>query len=463
MAKLTELIKLIFHGQYDVSTEQGIMHERNRRIALTAITGVIAKILAMGIPLFTVRITYNYLGEEIYGLWSAITSFFSLFQFADLGLGNGLKTRLSQAYGKEDLSLSKKLISSTYMMLMLVSGILLASFLAIYPFIDWAKLMNTETEKAIVLAGSVVFAIVIPKILNIPLALVQRTQMALQEGYKSNIWQSVAYFLSLVSVFIIAKLDMGPLFMIWTSSMIVVIVSGLNMFTYHYIQKREYKPSFRALDSSVSKAMFRTGSAFFILSILTTFGMALDNFIVARTISLSDAATYSILYRVTHMIGGITTMISAPMWAANGEALAKGDIKWVQDSTKRMTLLLMGISSFFSLILIIISRPFFTLWLGEGFEFSIFLLIGMTLMQIVLSSTTSYFMVLNASGVVRLQIIVFSVFTPISFILKYLLSKQYGINAIPWVGFFSYLLLVSIPIYFITNKIVLTKIKSGGL
>ena len=123
----------------------------------------------------------------------------------------------------------------------------------------------------------------------------------------------------------------------------------------------------------------------------------------------------------------------------------------------------MGMSSIFSLILIIISKPFFTLWLGEGFEFSIFLLIGMSLLQIILSSTTSFFMVLNASGVVRLQIIVFGVYTPISFALKYILSKNYGINAIPWVGFISYFLLVSIPIYFITNKIVLTKTKFGGL
>lgn len=452
MTKLKELIKLIFHAEYDVSTEDGRVMERNRRIALTAITGVISKVLAMGIPLFTVRVTYTYLGEEIYGLWSAVTSFFSLFQFADLGLGNGLKTKLSQAYGKNDLSLSKKLISSTYMLLLLVSGVLLALFLIVYPFIDWAKLMNAETEKAIVLAGSVVFAIVIPKILNIPLALVQRTQMAMQEGYKSNVWQAVAYLLSLISVYVIAKSDTGPLFMIWTSSMIVVMVSGLNMFTYHYIQKKEYKPSFKSLDATVSKVMFRTGGAFFLLSVLTTFGMALDNFIVARTISLSDAATYSILYKVSSMIGGITTMLSTPMWAANGEAFAKGDIKWIKDSTKKMTFLLLIISSLASLILIIISGPFFTLWIGKSFDFSIFLLVGMCIMQILLSSITSYFMVLNALGMVRKQIMIFIIYTPVSFALKYILANMYGAISIPWVGVLTYFFLVYIPIYYIASK-----------
>ncbi len=121
MQKLMDIINLLKHGPYDITTDNGRVSERNRRIAITALTGAVSKLFAMGIPLFTVRITYAYLGEEIYGLWSAVTSFFALFQFADLGLGNGLKTRLSQSYGNEDKEQSVRLISSTYFVLLIVS------------------------------------------------------------------------------------------------------------------------------------------------------------------------------------------------------------------------------------------------------------------------------------------------------------------------------------------------------
>jgi len=460
--KIKNIILIAIHGAYDTSTPEGRANERVRRIALTAVTAAIAKVLAMAIPLITVRITYNYLGEETYGLWNAVTAFFSLFAFADLGLGNGLQTRLSQASGLDDESLCKRLISSTYAMLVIVASALMAVFLVVYPFINWGAIMNAESEQAIILAGGVVFAIVASKLLSIPLSLVQRTQMALQEGYRSNLWQCIAYIFSLISVYIIAGLNLGPLAMIWTSSFIVVIVSGLNMLVYFRFQRIEYKPSIESVNLKMSKSLLRTGAAFFVLSVLTTIGLALDNFIVARVISLSEAATYSILFKITHMIGGITTMLSVPMWAANGEAFARGEIDWIKQSTKKMSLVLFGISTFASLGLLISSKPFFRIWIGEQFEFSILVLIGMCVMQILLSVAASYFMVLNALGIVRKQIAIFVVYTPISFVLKYMLAKSYGALAIPWVGALGYLFFIVIPIIIIVNKLFKSKTRFGG-
>jgi len=453
MNKIGKIIALVSHGAYDTSTPEGRVKERNRKIALTAVTGVFAKVLAMAIPLITVRITYNYLGEEIYGLWSAVLSLFALFQFADLGLGSGLKTRLSRAHGLDDEALSKKLISSTYAVLLLVSGILMLIFLVLYPFVNWAQVINAETEKAIALVGGVIFAIVVSKLLTIPLALVQRTQMALQEGYKSHLWQSSAYIISLISVYIIARFDLGPLVMIWASSMIVVIVSALNMLVYYYFERKNYRPSVKNIDFTLIGSLTKTGFSFFILSVLTTFGLALDNFIVARVISLSEAATYSILFKITILISAVCTMLSAPMWAANGEALARRELDWVKRNTKKMSLILLGLSTFSTVGLLIISKPVFKIWLGEEFSFSMLLLLGMCVMQILLSVISPYFMVLNASGIVKKQIIIFSLYTPISFLLKLYLAESYGAIVIPWVGAFCYAIIIVPQVIIFTQKV----------
>lgn len=452
MKKFLRQIAIIFNGAYDTSTSKGRSLERNRRILLTSITGSISKLLSMAIPLITVKITYNYLGEELYGLWSATTSFFAIFQFADLGLANGLKTKLSHAYGREDLHLSRQLISSTYSVLTIISMLILLVFIIMYPIIDWARVVNAETEKAIALAGGVVFAIVFSRILMIPLSLVNRTQLALQEGYRSNIWTSFSYILSLVLIYVVSKLDLGILTMIWVSSMIVVIVATANMFFYFNFQRKEYKPSIKMVDRDLSKSLLRTGFNFFILSILTTVGLSLDNFIVARTISLSEAASYSILYKVTHMIGGVTTMLSAPMWAANGEAFSRGETGWIKHNTKKMAGVLFMISTLASIVLILIANTLFRLWLGNEFEFSILVLIGMLVLQILLSVVTSYFMVLNALGIVRIQILLFAIYTPLSFILKYVFAIKIGSLAIPWVGSITYLIFILIPVIYITNK-----------
>jgi len=452
LKKIKKIVLIAFHGAYDTSTPEGRANERARRIALTAVTAAMSKVLSMAIPLITVRITYSYLGEETYGLWSTVTSFFSLFTFADLGLGNGIQTRLSQASGLDDENLCKKIISSAYSMLVIVASALMVVFLFVYPFINWGAVMNAKTENAIALAGGVVLAIVASKLLCIPLTLVQRTQMALQEGYRSNLWQCAASALSLVLVYIVSGLDLGPLAMIWASSMIVVIVSALNMLVYYCFQRKDLCPKVKNIDKLLAGSLLKTGFAFLVLSILTTVGLSIDNFIVARACSLSEAATYSILYKVAYLISVTCTMLSTPMWAANGEAMARGELNWVKRNTKKMAMLSLVLSTLATVGVLVLSKPLFRLWIGEKFKFSIFLLLGMCVMQIVLSFISPYFMVLNASGIVKKQIVVFAIYTPISFGLKYILAKRYGVIAIPWVGVLLYCLIIILPIFVIVNN-----------
>lgn len=67
MNKLRTLLRLILHGPFNGSTPEGRSQARLRSIYLTAITAILAKVLAMAVPLITVRITLSYMGEEIYG------------------------------------------------------------------------------------------------------------------------------------------------------------------------------------------------------------------------------------------------------------------------------------------------------------------------------------------------------------------------------------------------------------
>lgn len=450
--KFVTAFNLLFHGKYDTSTEEGRHKDRERKIALTAITAAIAKIIATAIPLITVKFSLGYLGDEIYGLWATVTSFFSLFTFADLGLGNGLQTELSRATGKDDPQLCKKLISSAYFMLTLVASAILLVFIVIYPFTNWGALMNAQTERSIALAGGVVFAIVCSKILNIPLALVQRTQISFQEGYKSNLWQCAGSVLSLISVIVISQFNLGSLTLIWASSMIVVVVSLLNMVVFFGFQKKEYRPRFKLVDKGLARQLLTTGIAFFFLSILTSVSLSLDSFIVAKTTALAEATPYSIAYKIAHLIGIISAMLSTPMWAANGEALARGDYAWVRRRTKSMAQLSAVLSIGASLFLIVLSKPVLG-WLKEGMEIPIMTLVGMCLLQVAISIINPYFMVLNAGKKIKEQICSFAIYTVISIPLKYVLALHFGSVAIAWVGALCYIVIIVPYTYYCSKKV----------
>lgn len=427
-------------------------YERNRRIALTSFTGVIAKVFELIIPLITVRILLSYLGQDVYGLYTSILSLFALFQFADFGLGSGLKSTLSASYGKGDTIKSRKVISTTFFFLVLIAIIILLIFIVSFPIIDWSSIVKTDSIETITLIGGVVFAIVMSKILQIPLSLVQRIQLSLQEGYKYNFWSIAASTLSLIMIFIAVKIDIGKVNVIWISTMIIVLILFLNLVTYFILDKKELKPKISFVDKKEISTIGKIGILFFILSVLTAVGLAIDNFIVANILSLEDAATFGIVGRLTKLISGITVMIAAPLWTANGDAFVKKQYDWVYNTTRKMSIFLLIISVLAGIVLMVLIKPFMKIWLGTVLDFSLVMVLGMVIMQILLSFITSYFMVLNSLNKVKVQILLFTIYTPITTGLKFTLGIRYGMSIIPWIGAIGYLIIIVVPTVIISMR-----------
>lgn len=447
-----QLLTIAFHKPFDTSTEEGRAKERRRRLALTAFTSSIRKVLQMAIPLITLPITYNYLNSEVYGLWAAITQFFGLFAFSDLGLGNGLYTKLSQANGRDDLLLCRKIITNTFSILLLVAIILLVLFFIVFPFVNWASLMNAQGNETVMLASSIVLVIVITKLIDIPIAIIQRTQYALQEGYQNDIWNITGALLSLLSIVIIAKLDLGKLVLLIVSASIPVLVAFINMLVYFNIQRKELNISFKLFDRNLSKELLGLGIFFCVLQILITIGYSMDAFIVARTCNLSDAGSYSVIYRVSAICSALITVLGTPLWGANGEAIARGDINWVKNNTRKMSLLMGTIAVGFTLIVMLSIKFIIKIWMGSDFIFSYQAMFWLCVMQILFSFINPYFMVLNAYGIVKKQILLFLIYTPVVFILKYILSIKFGVSAIPMIGSILYFFIICIPTLKITQN-----------
>lgn len=451
MKKLLFYLKIIFSKKSANDLDENI---RMRGIALTALTAVVAKLLAVITPLITVKINLRYMGEEIYGLWSAVVSLFTMFTYADLGLGSGLQTELSRKY--KDLETSKKLVSSAYIILSFVCIALLTIFVSVYPFVNWANLVNAESEQTIAIAGAVVLAIVIPRIFNVPFSLINRVELAYQEGYKYNIWQCVGNIINLIAIIILSYTDLGPLALIWASSLVTLLISVLNTFVFFLFQKKELKISFKFFDKKYVKGLLKVGIMFFILSIFTSLSLSIDNFIVAKAQGLSEVTSYSIMFKIVSMISVVSAMLSTPMWSANGDALAKGDVKWVKKATNKVALISFVLSFGASVCVLILISPALKILTDGVVKPDYLLLIGMCLYQIIVSVTNPYFMILNSTRKILFQIINYIIFGAISLPLKYLLAVKYGVTAVTWIGVITYFLIITISTY-VMSQIVLKK------
>lgn len=440
----------------DLSTEEGRRREREKRIAWSALLAVVAKVINTAIPLITLKITIGYLGTELYGLWATVTSFFALFAFADLGLGNGLQTELSRASGRDDVQECRTIISSAYMVLILVPLFLISLLIIVYPFVDWGNLMGAESTEAMKLSGPFVLALFSSKMISVPAALVQRIHNSFQEGYVASIWSCISSVCSLLVIFLFWKYDLGKAEMMWASSYVIVLVYLLNTFYFFFVTDKIYAPSIKLINKKTSRKLFNTGILFLILSILTSISLSLDNFIVTKAIGIAETASYSVAYRISLFIGIISTMLSTPLWAANGEALERGDVSWVRDRTKKMTWLSMWGALGASIILIVVANPVLS-WLGKDLHVSIPVLTGMCATQILVATTNPAFMVLNASRKIIIQIIMYALYALVSISLKYFLGISFGTVAVSWSGALVYIAIILPFLYISYNNLLLKK------
>lgn len=448
-----DTLRLFFSKKNNnLNTEEGRNNERLRRMSWTSIAALFAQGLQMLIPLITVRITLAYMGEEIYALWTTVNSLFSLMMYADMGLGNGLQTKLSQETGRSKTEFRGKIIvSSTYAVLCIISFILAVIFAFSFAVVDWPKVVGVQNPDLYSLTVSIVLAIIIPKIISIPLSLVRRCQNAMQDGYVGYFWQGVSSILSLLSIYIVIGLDLGPAAVIFISSCIPVVIYVFNSFSY-YKKKSEIAPNWRYIETKESKAMLKIGIGFFVLSLLNAISLNMDNYIVAHARTLTEVTPYSIALRATQLLNVACTVLSAPLWAANGEALARGDVAWIKKTTKKMSFLSVLIVFFASIVLLTAGPYLFDLWVGYDIQINRTLLLGLLLMQLCFAFISPYFMVLNASGRVKIQIVVFGILAPMGSAVKFFVCKYFGTIAMNYCAVVLYFCIVLIPIYISVKK-----------
>ena len=118
--------------------------------SLTKLTGknivytFVLKGLSFIISLLYVPILLSCLDEKIYGVWLALTSVVSWLSLFDIGIGNGLKNKLTESLAVNNIEYSRKLVSTSYVYSALIFSVILVISLIINCFIKWNLLLNVE-------------------------------------------------------------------------------------------------------------------------------------------------------------------------------------------------------------------------------------------------------------------------------------------------------------------------------
>ena len=336
---------------------------RSRRLIKGIGSSVVARAATSLLPLLLIPLTIRYLGTEQYGIWMAITSVTSMLLWADLGLGNGLLTKLAPLVAKGSWADGRAVVSAAYGLLIGVAVLGLFLVTASYWLVPWAGLLNASKDTS---ASGIAVICLGALALNIPAALVHRVLFAMQLVPSSNTVLLLGAVAALLFALAGVQSEVEPLLLIGgivACPVIVNVLATVSLFARH----PRLRPSI-VMGREVAVSLLRTGGMFFVIGVLSPIALNADILIVAHIDSVSAVSEYSVVSRTFGAMGLLVTVINLPLWPANAEALARGDLGWVVRTTRRMVAL-SGIATMsFGVALLLVSGPLFQLLGGASID-----------------------------------------------------------------------------------------------
>jgi O-antigen/teichoic acid export membrane protein len=415
----------------------------------------IFKVLSVLISFLLVPLTLNFLNQYEYGIWLTLSSIIVWIDFLDIGLGNGLRNKLSEALAREDLKLAQIYVSTTFYMLISVVLIFFLIFNLFNNIVNWYEVLNVDPEIIPNLKNIILFVIVFV-LFSFVLKIVNNVYLAFQMPVLTNIISFAGQMLTLLIVFLTGLLvDKGD---IWSVSVIYVASPSLILLIAFpltfFLKYKKIRPKISLVRMKYLKDLLGVGIKFFFIQVGGLLIFTTSNLIISNVLGPSDVTTYNIVYKYFYTIIFLYSIIITPMWSAATEAYVKGDLIWITHTLKKMlmtAIYLVGIV----VLMILFSGIIYKLWIGDKIDipFSLSFVTGIYMCILLFSTCFSTF--IFGIGKLRLQLINTLISGVLFIPLAYYMSNVYGV-----MGVILALCIVNLPA-FILNPIQFYKIVNG--
>lgn len=405
------------------------INKRASRLKLSVYLNLILKIISITISLLLVPVLLVALGKEKYGIWVTIFTFIGWLNVFDLGLGEGLKLKLTAAFSLKKTQKINKLITSTYFFTFVVTSFLLLIFIIINLFVDWSVLLgvnkySNEINNSIFILVVFVFLIFIAKIIG-------TIYSSLQLPFVENIIKTFGQLFFLIGLLFLNFTDVKlNLILITVFSLLPTFLMYLGFNINFFKFKASFlAPKIKNICKNTLREVFKPGFSFFIIQLGCIILYSSDNVIILKLFSANEVTNYSIYYKYYSFPFMFYGLFISSHWNAFIDALAKEDFLWIKKKIllfKKLLLLVM-LSYVFIYFL---EKKLLWFWVGkENIKIDSTMSINMILYFLVSSYTSIYIYVINAYGKLYVQLLGYVLITIINIPLSIFLAKYYSLGA----------------------------------
>jgi len=378
-------------------------HARTAKANKNIIYSFLIKGLSIACQFALVPMTLHYLDKERYGIWLTMASIVGWFSFFDVGIGNGLRNKLSEALAKGDKHLAKVYVSTSYACVSAIFLSLMILFWILSPFLNWASILNTSRGLADELQRMmlVVFSFFC---LQFILNLIGNILFAHQEPALTNLINPLGNVLSLIIIYILTLTIHGSLFWVSVvfsaSPVFILLLFNVLFLGWKY---RDIAPGFRYVQFRHSRDLFGLGLQFFIIQIAFIVMYSSANILLIRWYGPATVAVYNIAYKYFTIALLINGIITATYWSAFTDAYVRQEWTWIRNTIRRMekvTWLLMVMV----ILSTVVAGKMIGLWLHNSIQVPLSMQITMCIYTLISLIAAPQHIFLNGTGKVRLQL-----------------------------------------------------------
>ncbi len=340
---------------------------------------------------------------EMFGIWATMLTLISWVMLFDLGIGNGLKNKVSESLAKNDASLATAYISTAYVVIGLVSLVLFLIFLPLSFWVPWQGVFNTVT----ISEGNLRIAVMSLSFFvffNFWISLVNQIYHGMQKSSVVVLGQCISNFLALIAIFSLYKYASVSLTYMVFAYGFSLISANIGISCFLFYKRSDLKPRFSLFDNHKMKPLLSLGLNFFVIQVAVLAIFMTDKILITQLLGPAEVTPYEVVFKLYSVLTIVHGLILAPLWPAYTDAYHKKDFRWIR-KTLRNQLKIFLILVLFTILMTAIAPKIITLWIGTSLNVDdkLYLFMGLFIIISVWSNVFAYFV--NAIGALRVQTI----------------------------------------------------------
>ncbi len=307
--------------------------------------------------------------DEVLGLWYTLLSVLLWVLHLDLGVGNGLRNRLTRELSVGERAEARRTLSSGFLSLFLMVAALLPLCLLLLGLLDLNRCFGIDPSAvppATVRAAAMI--ILGGMLLRYLLSGVTAAFYAVQLASVNHLSHMAGCIFELVFL-LCAKPPDAATGLLWLSvayaclTNLPTLWAGLWLFS-PWGRLADCRPSLRLCDAAHFRGVMGIGGVFFLCQVCLVAVSNTNELLISSLFGAEHTADYGIHHRLAGLISMATIPMMTPVWSMFTRAQSRGDAAWLARSYRRLRRFgawAVGMQFFLLLCEPLILR----LWLGE--------------------------------------------------------------------------------------------------